>query len=56
MKNTCSCKGAFDFLECKCENIDLERSCNSSTITNFEFLILIISHITFKIDNNFKNA
>ena len=46
----------FDVLDWKCENICPERSCTSSTLTNFEFLILIMSLITFKIDNNFKNA
>ena len=70
MKNACSCKeykkglklsifldmAAFDFLDWKCENICPERSCTSSTITNFEFLILIMSIITFNVDNNFKNA
>ena len=70
MKNACSCKEykkhlklsifldlvAFDFLDSKCENICPEGSCTSSTLTNFEFLIGLMSLITFKIDNNFKNA
>ena len=70
MKNAWSCKEhkkclklsifldmvAFDFLDWKRENICPERSCTSSTITNFEFLILIMSLTTFKIDNNFKTA
>ena len=46
---------AFDFLDWKCENICPERSCTSSTITNFEFLILMLL-TTFKIDNNVKTA
>ena len=46
----------FDVLDWKCENICPELSCTSSTITNFEILILIMSLITFIIDNNFKNA
>ena len=47
---------AFDVLDWKCENICPEQSCTSSAITNFEILILIMSLITFIIDNNFKNA
>ena len=47
---------AFYVLDWKCENICPEGSCTSSTITNFEFLILNMSLITFIIDNNFRNA
>ena len=47
---------AFDVLDWKCENICPEGSCTSSRITNFEFLVSIKSLVTFKIDNNFKNA
>ena len=69
-KNACSCKEykkclklsffldmvAFDVLDWKCENICPKGSCTSSRITNFEFLVSIKSLVTFKIDNNFKNA
>ena len=68
-ENACSCKEykkclklsifldivASDVLDWKCENICPEGSRTSSAITNFQFLILIMSLITFKIDN-FKNA
>ena len=47
---------AFDVLDWKFENICPEGSCTSSAITNFEYLILIMPLITFKTNNNFKNA
>ena len=47
---------AFDVLDWKFENICPEGSCTLSAITNFEYLILIMPLITFKTNNNFKNA
>ena len=48
--------GCFLMLWSRSMKVSVPKYYVLCTSTNFVFLILIVSHIIFKIENNFKNA